>query len=230
MRARTLLAVLACTLLVGAAAGGGAFLVGKRGTDTAAEAAHARAASERVALRRGRARNARTLDNIRVAAGGPSAKRGRAAGARDGEAAGQQEIAARGAGPTVLPLPVLPSNLYDLPPSGFTERPASLQIGNHSRMENISWSSWSDNASGSGTLIGNDCEPSCAEGSETRTTAQLAATDPASPARTSATTASSPSPRRMARCSRYRSTRRCMVGEAGATAVNARARRRTAPA
>ena len=46
-------------------------------------------------------------------------------------------------------------------------------------LEKVTWSSWGDEtAAGSGTLLGVECEPSCAEGPETRESAQLEASKP----------------------------------------------------
>jgi hypothetical protein len=129
-------------------------------------------------LELGRAKNARTLSDIRVAAGGGAARRGKAAGTAAGERAGQAKIAARGAGPTELPSPLLPTSLYDLPPTGFTERPSEIILGNHATLKGISWSSWGDTATGTGTLLGDDCDPNCAEGSPTEDPATIEATDP----------------------------------------------------
>lgn len=81
-----------------------------------------------------------------------------------------------GNGPTPLPAPKLPAVV---PATDFKERPSDIVIGNHSVIEQISWSSWGDaTAAGSGTMLGVECEPSCAEGPETREPAQIEASEP----------------------------------------------------
>lgn len=66
-----------------------------------------------------------------------------------------------------------------MPATDFQERPSEIVVGNHSVIEQISWSSWSDStAAGSGTMLGVKCEPSCAEGPETREPAQIEASEP----------------------------------------------------
>jgi hypothetical protein len=88
-------------------------------------------------------------------------------------------VANSGNGPTVLPAPKLAANLTIVPAEDFAERPASITVGNHSVLEKVAWSSWGDEtATGSGTLLGVECEPSCAEGPETRESAQLEASKP----------------------------------------------------
>ena len=178
MRARTLATVFVFALLGTAAAFAGGFALGGSAATSDSDAARDRAAAKQRALRRGRDRNERTLDEVRVTAGGAAARRGRAAGVVAGRAAGEREIAARGAGPTELDLPLLPSDAYDAPPQGFTVRPGKILLTNHGGAENITWSAWGDTAAGTGTLTGSDCEPNCAEGKPTRDPVTLTATDP----------------------------------------------------
>lgn len=178
MKARTLAAVFALALVGTGATFAGGYAFGKSGAPTDSDATHDRAAAKTRALRVGRTRNERTLEEIRVGAGGPAARRGRAAGIVAGRAAGEREIAARGAGPTELALPLLPSDAYDAPPQGFTVRPSQIILTNHGGAEGITWSAWGDTASGTGTLTGSDCDPNCAEGKPTRDPVTLTATDP----------------------------------------------------
>lgn len=88
-------------------------------------------------------------------------------------------MANSGNGPTVLPAPKLAANLTIVPAEDFAERPASITVGNHAVLEKVAWSSWGDEtAAGSGTLLGVECEPNCAEGRETQESAQLEASKP----------------------------------------------------
>jgi hypothetical protein len=55
----------------------------------------------------------------------------------------------------------------------------TMIIGNHEVLEGISWSTWGEEvAEGSGTLVGVECEPSCAEGPEVRNTVTVRAWEP----------------------------------------------------
>lgn len=179
MSRRALLIVIGLALMGagGLFAGGYAFGTSKAPSDR--DAAKARAVSKRRALSHGRTITQRKLDAIRVGAGGPAARRGRAAGVQAGRSAGQQEIAARGAGPTQLPTPLVPTDAYDAPATGFTERPSKVLLTNHGGAEGVTWSSYGgETATGSGTLTGSDCKPNCAEGKPTRDPITLTASDP----------------------------------------------------
>ena len=66
-----------------------------------------------------------------------------------------------------------------MPATDFQDRPTTITVGNHDVLEQVVWSSWGhDTAAGSGTIVGVKCEPSCAEGPETREPAQLEASKP----------------------------------------------------
>jgi hypothetical protein len=156
----------------------GAYTFAKSKAPDKQDAARTKRVAEESMLRRGRAANERKLEKLRLASGGPAAQRGKKAGTGAGEQAGQQIIAARGAESTPLPLPVLPTSLYDQPPTGFTERPTEIVLGNHEILQNISWSTWGDTGHGTGTLLGVICEPSCAEGPPTHDPATIEATEP----------------------------------------------------
>ncbi len=176
-RRALLVAVVVALVLTGALFGGG-YLFGQSKAPSDADAARARAAARSRALERGGTQNTRTLDGIRLDAGGPAARRGKRAGVVAGTSAGQEEIAARGAGPTQLPVPTLPTDAYSAPPSGFAERPAKILLTNHGGAEGITWSTWGETATGTGTFTGSDCKPSCAEGKPTRDPVTLTASDP----------------------------------------------------
>ncbi|MDQ3647579.1 MAG: hypothetical protein M3433_03155 [Actinomycetota bacterium] len=168
-------------LVLGAAAAlfAGGYAVGKSQASSQRDVTDARVGAKRAALGRVRAENRRMLEAIRTEAGESAARRGRQAGTVAGREAGLREIAARGAGPTPLPRPVLPTDLVRRPtPTGFKARPTEVLIGKYVRLEDISWSTWGETAQGTGTLIGNDCKPACVAGSETRERASLTATRP----------------------------------------------------
>jgi hypothetical protein len=58
-------------------------------------------------------------------------------------------------------------------PSQFM--PPALFIGAHTTIESITWQAWErSSATGAGTLIFNDCTPSCAEGKTTPVAATIA--------------------------------------------------------
>lgn len=178
MTRRALLTVLALALVGSGVLFAGGYVLGRSKAPSDADAARARSIAKAGALRRGRVKNGRELDALRVKAGGPAARRGRASGVAAGREAGEQQIAARGAGPTQLPLPMLPTNAYDSPPQGFTVRPSAIILTNHGGAEGITWSVWGETATGTGTLTGSDCKPSCAEGKPTRDPVTLQASDP----------------------------------------------------
>ena len=178
-RNSTLLAVAAVLLVVAAGLGGYALHHSKH-VATADDAARERAAAREAALadsdELAKQQEQLARDRGRVA----GRRSGRVQGAKDGAAAAQDELAGNDAGPTPVPPPKLPTDLAGGEGgANFVERPSQIVVGNHEVLEHISWSSWGrDTASGTATLSGVDCNPTCAEGTPTHDSVTLTASDP----------------------------------------------------
>jgi hypothetical protein len=180
-RRSVLLLVLGALIVVGASGAGG-YAVGKNGAPSDEDAAGERTAGRRQVLAdadtaaKGERRDARH----RGATAGE--RHGRQAGATAGRRAGEAEVANKGVGPTPLPVPLVPADAYAPQVTGgqLTERPSEIVLGNHTQLEEISWSeSGGDVAIGSGTLFRIvACEPSCAEDPGERVPATIKAWEP----------------------------------------------------
>lgn len=157
----------------------GGYALGRSGAPDDSDATRARAEARGEALARGTVARADAFRRAREEGKVRGRRRGRRQGEEAGRGAGEVAVANSGNGPTVLPLPKLAANLTVVPATDYSERPSSITVGNHSVLERVSWSSWGDDtAAGAGTLLGVKCEPSCAEGPETRESAQLEASKP----------------------------------------------------
>lgn len=155
------------------------YALGRAGAPDEDDAFRDREDARQQALSRGELVRKEAVRRARAKGRARGRRRGRREGTAAGTSAGRQAVASGGNGPTVLPPPKLASNLTVVPAEEFAERPASITVGNHSVLEGIAWSTWGEaTAAGSGTLLGVECEPSCAEGPETRKAAQLEASEP----------------------------------------------------
>lgn len=177
IRRRVYLGVGAAVLVIAMTVAG--YLLGRGGAPDAGDGARVRAEATRETLTRGKASAKAVLRGARREGLARGRRRGGRAGTQEGDAAGQAAVASNGNGPTTLPPPKLPSDLFNASPSDYGERPSELIVGNHSVLDDAVWSSWGGTtASGSATLVGVECEPSCAEGPETRKQVRLEAVEP----------------------------------------------------
>lgn len=175
----TVTALVVGAIVLIAAAGAGGYHVGRSGAPSDAEARRAHDSARTAALRDADRVEREQLDEAREAGVALGRRRGEKHGAADGRAAGESEAATNGAGPTPVPPPKLPSDLYTSGGAGYTQRPGTIIVGNHSVIEGIVWQSWgAETATGTGELVGVECDPSCAEGPETRDSVTLRASDP----------------------------------------------------
>jgi hypothetical protein len=173
------LCIAAVGLIAGLTAAG--YVLGKSGAPDADDAARERQEARQAALAEGRPSADRELNRIRRRGSVRGQRQGRRVGARKGREAGEAAASARGAGPTLVPPPKLPTDITtpDLAATSLTEQPSEVIVGNHSVLEGISWTTWGgDVAEGSATLVGVDCTPSCAEGPEVRYSVGLKAWQP----------------------------------------------------
>lgn len=166
---RALLALGAVLLIGGLFAGG--YALGRAGAADKTEAAEEREEARKASLDDGRVSARRQVQRIRNAGIARGRRAGRKAGIEGGRIAGRRVVDNSPHGPTRLPPPKLPTDMYS--PTGaadtLTHRPGQILIGNHSVLEGISWTTWGEDvAEGIGTLVGVECDPSCAEGPETR--------------------------------------------------------------
>jgi hypothetical protein len=175
-RSVPLLAVLGALLVV-IAFGLAGYAVGKTGAPDEEDAAAERAAGRREVLSDAETAAQRerreAVDREEIA----GERRGRRAGATEGKAAGEAELAARHVGPTTPPEPLIPADAF----SGgqLTERPGAILLGPHQELEAISWSEvGGEVAIGTGTWVVTGCEPTCAEGSVERVSATVKAWEP----------------------------------------------------
>lgn len=142
------------------------YAVGKNGAPDEEDAAAERAAGRREVLSDAETaaqRERREAVDREETAG---ERRGRRAGATEGKEAGEVELAARDAGPTTPPEPLISADAI----SGgqLTERPGSILLRPHQDLEAISWSeTGGEVAIGTGTLVVTGCEPTCERASAT---------------------------------------------------------------
>lgn len=164
-RSVPLLAVLG-TLIVVIAFGLAGYAVGKNRAPDEEDAAAERAAGRREVLSDAETaaqRERREAVDREETAG---ERRGRRAGATEGKEAGEVELAARDAGPTTPPEPLISADAI----SGgqLTERPGAILLRPHQDLEAISWSeTGGEVAIGTGTLVVTGCEPTCERASAT---------------------------------------------------------------
>jgi hypothetical protein len=177
-RAIVVAGVIALVAVSGGALGG--YAIGRSSAPSDADAARARDEARRAAAKDvGRVVDEQ-LEQAREEGVEKGRRSGQKAGATRGRAAGQAETAERGAGPTPLPPPKLPTDLA-VPggAKGFVSRPSSIVIGNHEVLEGIVWQTWGgDTATATAQLVGVECDPSCAEGPETRDSVRVTASNP----------------------------------------------------
>lgn len=90
---------------------------------------------------------------------------------------GTASLVARNAGPAnpnTLAEPVY----VEFDPTPAAQKPAELDIYNHTELTGITWSSWGGaKAQGSGVLHNNDCTPDCASGHDDTYAAKITLTD-----------------------------------------------------
>jgi hypothetical protein len=181
MRGTTIaaLCVAAVGLIAGLTAAG--YVLGETGAPDSDDAERERQEARLSALAEGQPSADRELERIRRRGVAQGQRSGRKSGARKGREAGEAAAAARGAGPTVVPAPKLPTDITtpDLAATSLIDQPSEMIVGNHSVLEAITWTTWGGEvAEGSATLVGVDCNPSCAEGPEVRYSVGLKAWQP----------------------------------------------------
>ena len=184
MRRRSVVLLSLGALVVVSAFGAGGYVAGKDGApsssgDAAREVAAARAevlADAETAAKRER----RSAYRQGARAG---ELRGRQAGARAGKRSGEAEASERDVGPTPLPEPLIPADVYAPQVTGgqLTDQPSEIILNNHDQLEDVSWSeTGGEVAIGSGTLFRIvACEPSCAESPGETVPATIKAWEPA---------------------------------------------------
>jgi hypothetical protein len=182
MRRRSVLLLFLGALVVVGVSGAGGYAAGKNGAPSNEDAARERAAARVEVL--GDADTAAKRERRNAYRQGATAGelRGRQTGATAGKQSGEVEVSDRDVGPTPLPEPLIPADVYAPQVTGgqLTDQPSEIVLNNHDQLEEVSWSeTGGDVAIGSGTLFRIvACEPSCAEDPGERVPATVKAWEP----------------------------------------------------
>jgi hypothetical protein len=182
MRRRSVLLLILGALVVVGASGAGGYAAGRNGAPSNEDAARERAAARREVLADADAAARRERRDAYRQGAAAGELRGRSAGVRAGKRSGEAEVADRDVGPTPLPEPLIPADVYAPQITGgeLTEQPSEIILNNHDQLEEVSWSeTGGDVAIGSGTLFRIvACDPSCAEDPGERVPATVKAWEP----------------------------------------------------
>jgi hypothetical protein len=182
MRRRSVLLLLFGVLVVVGVSGIGGYAAGKSRAPSDEDAARVRSAAREEVIADADAAAQRERRNAFSEGSSEGEVRGRRAGVRAGKRSGEAEVAERDVGPTALPEPLIPADVYAPEMTGgeLTEQPSEIILNNHDQLEDISWSeTGGDVAIGSGTLFRIvACEPSCAEDPGERVPATVKAWEP----------------------------------------------------
>jgi hypothetical protein len=137
-----------------------------RGSTSEEDAAAVRAGARSAVLANAEVSAKREQERARRQGTSLGETRGRRAGAAAGKKAGETKIA--------------DAYASDVTGGDLTEKPSEIILGNHSQLEEITWSEWgADLAVGSGTLFRIvECDPSCAEDPGERLPATVKAWEP----------------------------------------------------
>ena len=182
MRRRSVLLLLLGALVVVGVSGVGGYAAGKSRAPSTEDAARVRSAAREEVVADADAAAKRERRNAFSEGASDGELRGRRVGLRAGKRSGEAEVAERDVGPTPLPEPLIPADMYAPQITGgdLTEQPSEIILNNHDQLEEISWSeTGGEVAIGSGTLFRIvACEPSCAQDPGERVPATVKAWEP----------------------------------------------------